>query len=48
VAEAPKGIVSDDLVATLLGAYSLTLHAAQCSHGTEFDEFYRREPWMPT
>ena len=26
--------------ATMLGAYSTTVHAKQCVHGTEFDEFY--------
>lgn len=28
--------------AKLLGAYSATVHAEQCSHGTSMDEFYRR------
>lgn len=29
--------------ATLLGAYSRTIHAAECGHGTAMDEFYARE-----
>lgn len=28
--------------AKLLGAYSETVHARQCDHGTEMDEFYER------
>jgi hypothetical protein len=31
--------------AALLGAYSKTVHAKQCGHGTEMDEFY--EQWSP-
>lgn len=34
--------------AMLLGAYSETVHAEQCGHGTAFDEFYgRRQPPAP-
>jgi hypothetical protein len=29
--------------ATILGAFSTTVHAAQCDHGTEFDEYYAPE-----
>lgn len=28
--------------AMLLGAYGETVHAKQCGHGTEFDEFFQR------